>query len=1160
MTTVLPNMSQVFQARPRFQRSVNIERDFNNEKSLAGYVLTDSAYNSLVRISDGLLAESGCKAWRITGDYGVGKSSFALLLASVVSGQAGALPLKGALRFEECVRQWTGCPLLPVLVTGSRESLSRAILRGMRNAIERIYTRKPRSKEYNSICEALKDKSPTSGRDTVGLVEAMTNRLVSDGRVSGMLLVIDEMGKFLEHDLLASEAQDVYLLQEIAESATRSGTRTIAVVGIMHMGMRAYTQQLGPTEMQEWLKIGGRFEEVAFSQPLRDVADILASALGVSGDELPTSCRTDSQECMSAAVDMGLFGPAPTDHLKDIAPHLFPLSPILLPFLVRLLHRFGQNERSVLSFAISHEPFGLQDYAAQRRLNDGLYGANHLYDYVRANLTHHLLVDNPPNRWALIDSLVQHHGNGNSLETQVLKTVGLLNLVDATDFLATDKFVSWLVAGPNARARARVVAVLEKLSGHERKLHYRGLGGGYCLWPHTSVDLDALLKDTHQKLGRISAVSRELPSYLNNRPIVARRHYIETGNLRHFDVRYCRADTIAQHINSDRVEADGLVLVPLPDTAQDVTTAIEAATKSGTGDERVVVAVVPPLRRLASKLQETRCWEWIVKNAAVLNSDSFAREEAARQRNASRQELTRAVGDLVNLREGRGTTSVRWFWRGEEIKIQDSRGLLSLLSTICDHVYFDAPRIQNELVNRRRPSSVAAAARTRLIGRILGHSGEAFLGMEEEKKPPEMSIYLSVLKHGGLHVHQDDEWRITPPSKDDPCNLRPAFVCIDRMLLAESDARVRVDHILGALCAPPYGIRAGFAPLLIALYYTANRDTIALYEEGTFSPEVDHRDFQRLQKEPGSFELQYCNVGGVRSSVFMALATALELPKATTAVGDRVLGIVTPLCTFVARLPKHTIHTRRLSSRAQAVRDTILAARDPVKLLFADLPEACGHHPIQAQKELRPSELPQFAATLRSAVEELRLSSVQLRSRISGCLDENFAVTGALASKRAILRDRAERILPHIMEPRLRSFCMRIEDDGLPDDRWLEAISTYIVKKPPSLWSDDDEAVFNQELYFLCTSFKRMERFDFAQVSPGNRAIRVSLTSGSGEELEEIVYPEKADLQEVETLVVDIRKTVQKRPDLAIAALSSVLSEHLTTSSKKTSTKQKRDG
>ncbi len=48
---------------------------------------------------------------------------------------------------------------------------------------------------------------------------------------------------------------------------------------------------------------------------------------------------------------------------------------------------------------------------------------------------------------------------------------------------------------------------------------------------------------------------------------------------------------------------------------------------------------------------------------------------------------------------------------------------------------------------RRKLSSAAVAARMRLIERVLDNATEDYLGMDASKKPPEMSMYLSALRH-----------------------------------------------------------------------------------------------------------------------------------------------------------------------------------------------------------------------------------------------------------------------------------------------------------------------------------------------------------------------------------------------------------------------------
>src|SRR5947209_13843125 len=85
-------IASLFRIQSRYLRSVHLERDFSDPKALNGYVLTPKAQESIKQLSIGLTPKSGQRAWRITGDYGTGKSSLALLTAHLFSGQDAGLP------------------------------------------------------------------------------------------------------------------------------------------------------------------------------------------------------------------------------------------------------------------------------------------------------------------------------------------------------------------------------------------------------------------------------------------------------------------------------------------------------------------------------------------------------------------------------------------------------------------------------------------------------------------------------------------------------------------------------------------------------------------------------------------------------------------------------------------------------------------------------------------------------------------------------------------------------------------------------------------------------------------------------------------------------------------------------------------------------------
>jgi hypothetical protein len=73
-----PKIADLFNIQRRFLRSAHLERDFRDPAALEGYVVTTQIQESLDRVATGLDDKSGQRAWRITGDYGSGKSSFAI--------------------------------------------------------------------------------------------------------------------------------------------------------------------------------------------------------------------------------------------------------------------------------------------------------------------------------------------------------------------------------------------------------------------------------------------------------------------------------------------------------------------------------------------------------------------------------------------------------------------------------------------------------------------------------------------------------------------------------------------------------------------------------------------------------------------------------------------------------------------------------------------------------------------------------------------------------------------------------------------------------------------------------------------------------------------------------------------------------------------------
>ena len=1108
----------------RFLRTAHLERDFGTVGALDGYVPTPHVRDVAARIGAGL-GSDGSRAWRVTGDYGTGKSSFGLALAHVLSADGDDLPdlrqaVRGALDGAPAPR------LLPVLLTGSREGMAPALAGALTAARSRL-----------GVAPGTLDLFDGTDADVLGLLQETVVAAAAHDDWDGVLLVIDELGKFLEHAALHPDRVDVHLLQQLAEAADRSGDAPLVVVGMLHQGFGAYAEALTRSAQQEWEKVAGRFAEVLFDQPLEQVADLAARALGTDPSAVPDATADAARQAMTAAVALGWYGPgASVDALRDTAPALYPLHPTALPVLARATRLYGQNERSLFSFLLSAEPAGLREAAEAADLGT-FFGLDALYDYVATAYGHRIAARSARSHWSAISALVESFP-GSADELAVLKAVGLLNLLNTDRLLATPEALEAAFIGTEVDVAGTLAALREA-----GVLFDRGARGGFSLWPHSSVDLEAAFRSARETLGPVRSVAAHLAATLSPPPIVARRHYIETGTLRHVEVRPTTvaglADVATRPSNSDAV-----LLVALCDTEQKRTKALAAAREIT--DPAVVVLVPRPLAGLRDVIEEEAAWRWVTTHTPALGTDAYAAEEASRQVEAAATALARRLDDGLGVTTGRGAVGAEWLHLGKPVEVAGSRAALAFLSDVCEAVYPDAPRVANELINRAAPSSAAKSARIRLVEGVLDRAHRPMLGLSETAFPPEKAMYLSILRAGRLHREVDGAWGFHLPTEaDDPAHLRPALLHLRDRLLANDLAKVPVLDLFAALAAPPFGVREGLLHLLLAVFVRIYERDVALYEDGVFSRRATPEQFQRLDKAPERFALQFCAVEGVRADVFGTLLDVVGADGPTGGDLD-VLGVVTPLCVFAAELPEYALQTATVPPIARAVRETLLDAREPATLLFADLPAAC---------EVSPDDPAAFVAVLRDALDALRAATPELRARVGARVAQAFDLGDTMdEATRTTLGARAAAVLGAVQDRDLKAFAGRLADAGLSLDRWIDSVAALVAAKPLAQWTDDDEARFGADLARRAARFLRTEAAVFATLDgsgdgapSGVAAVRFGVTEADGRETMRVLVVRDGEAARLDALVDQVEADYRGKSRLellaAVRALGRILSD-----------------
>jgi len=1072
-------LQSLLSIHPRYMRSVHLERDFADPASSLGYVLTQVASAAVSRICAGLSPNSTQRAFRIAGDYGSGKSSFALALARIASGNTRALP-RELHTFSPRIR------VKPHLATGDHEALGTTVLR------------------------ALGTKLPRGSKPTTEEVLLKVRKAIAQARsegFKGILLVLDELGKNLEFAAQHPESDDIFLLQRLAEEAARSGDQPFIIVVMLHQGIAAYAAGLDSTARREWDKVAGRLEEIVYSHPLEQFVALVAATLNVNVRCLPYAITDEATKAMIGAIRSGLYGTSAASALSRFGSKIFPLHPAVLPVLVRTIRKFGQNERSLFSFISASEPMGLQHHIEAMGSTLIPYRLHHLFDYVRQNLSPTINMGSSYLHWGYLDSLLASIPMESPEEESVFKSIALLNLLDAPDLPATNQFLHLaLDDGFNLRAISKAIRELK----NRGVVYERGTAQGLYLWPHTSVNLDDEFKRasvaTQSGQDGVELLCRQLPP----EQIVPRGHYLRSGTLRYGEVHFVPATALAQLLNAPPVLTgkgpDLHLRVILPATSvqfRDAEKQLRAHHKSLS--EGLFIAVAQPPTASAAALSDLLTWKWVQSNTPALAGDRYAREEVARQVARAERRFRERLGGLDNL-ELPIAPPMTWFLKAGDVRLPPGRELLSFLGEQCSRIYSRSPHVRNELINRRIPSSAAVAARTKLVEAMATAPNKPMLGMDDSKRPPEMALYLSILKKGGIHRETEDGWKFVIPSKAaDHCKLLPALSRITELLQEHgTDALVPVLKVFEGLSQVPFGIRDGLQPFILAIYLSTHHQRVALYEDGTYLPEVGGEAFLRLMKEPQFFHIQYCELDSVRADVFTKLLHLLQIDPRDASRTD-LIDLVRPLTIFISReVPEYSRKTNNLPASTVAVRRALLEARDPVRLVFTMIPEACGLPPISGAGLKKPEEL---AVRLRTALHEIRTAYPQLLSRLGEAICAAFDVESALPGGRSIIAVRAAQLLPVVTSVTLKAFVMRLADNALSDKSWIESIANLLARKSSERWIDNDETEFHHQLGMAAGRFKRTELAAVGTTKKLNgHALRIAITRSDGTEVGELVH------------------------------------------------------
>lgn len=1025
----------------RFLRSIRIDTDLCDYRALEGYICSQTTKEVLLAMAHHI-SETGQGAFTWTGPYGGGKSSLAMGLSALLSTdkkmrqeaeQVFDIQLCKSIQKALPLRE-KGWNVLPVVGW--------------------------RGDPIDSIGDALRkfglvSRRPRGGWTEKNLIEAIQKiALAEQDQFGGLIVFIDEMGKFLE--AAALQGTDIYFFQQLAEASSRSNGRLI-VIGILHQAFDEYATKLSREQRDEWAKIQGRFIDLAVSATGDEQVELISRAIDSNG----TDSFMDSASHVVASL-VHKDSPESTRRLSLTLSNCWPLHPVVAFLLGPISRRrFGQNQRSVFGFLNSAEPFGFQHFLEHASSRD-VYRPDQLWDYLRANLEPSILASPDSHRWALAAEALERCEviDGDALQVLALKTIAVVDLFkERSSLLPSIELLK--VCFPDFD-ESSLRKALDKLSMRSLVL-FRKFSDAYAVFAGSDFDIDRAIQEELPEVGEIDFA--RLNTLSGVQPLVAKRHFHETGALRWFEVNFVPLSEVSDSIQnySPKQGACGqfvLAIASEGETDADALKVCQLASQHS-NNWNTVVGYSRSGWAVTTYARELLALENISNGHPELAGDSVARREVSAR-----------LADLQSQVESelqKSLDTATWF--GSDCSKQQLRyaELNGLASDLADIRYCEGPRLHNELLNRDRPSGSAVAAQNALLRQMVLASGQPRLGINGF--PGEGGLFNSILHASRLYTHVNNTWKFVRPSDSDPCRLQPMWDAATRYVKSNESRTVPVSEIYEIWRDPPFGVKDGLMPVLAVAFIQSSSQHLSIYREGIFRPKFDDVDVDYLTSDASAIQLRWMDLSDTSRLLLSGTAEIVRnLDQNSTLAHLEPIDVARGLVGIYDRLPNWTKRTMRLSDNAVRIREIFKRARDPNQFLFNDLPSAVTTDDSPANTDTLDSVI----ASLRDGLDELVQAYSAMLHRLRDTMLAELEVPNLAPQSIEELRSRALNIQRVAGDFRVEAFVGRISEFDGTDDAF-EGIASLVANKPPRDWVDPDFDKSLLNIVEMAQQFLRVE-------------------------------------------------------------------------------------
>lgn len=1053
---------------PSFLRSINIQLDVEYPHRVAHFRPTTKSVG-LISLA---MRKQGGRAVFVVAPYGSGKSIASAYLGHLVENRFEAAEtlqrVEGRLSGIEANlaelsrRRRAGSQKgLFVPLYGHLSSTPRALKEAVLNAMRRVKLgRQARTVDGLRVEET---------RDVRTLLRVCTEKMVQSGQ-DRIVIVWDEFGRHLQGLVSEGRPEELDVIQVLAEIASRSSAVPISLVLLLHRSLLGYATGLPAGLRREWAKIEGRFETLQYLDDSAELYELIGSLVRESRSRAPA--ETDFDQLATESKSVGLFPHLGVERVASVLESAYPLAPATLHLLPRVAARVAQNERTIFSF-LQWAPL------------DAPVLPSAVYEYFRSDFRTDGGAGGTQRAWLEAESALGKVP-ADSLKEEALKTAFLLSLgLSGERGRATYGQLAFALGVKTGKKASETLQDLIR----QHLLIHRHHSDQVVVWHGTDVDLRGRLLDERDRGANDFVMppflSREIPPPVW-RPVEYNARF---GIRRYCEAEYTTVDGLASFLDELELAGgwkpgtDGHVLYVLPDTEEELAEAAQLARENR--DPRLFIVIAPEVASLRDAALDLWCLLRMQTDAELLATDPLVGVELDHLTDDARTGL-RPLVDRVVRPQPQGST---WFYMGQEVAVRSMSELRRFLSRAMEAVFPLTPEIHSEMVVRRRPSPVLVNARKKVELGLLERFGREDVGIEGNFA--DKAIFRCVFLRTGLYRQDGNAWRLANPEELDGQGLRSVWVRI-KNFFTDPGRDKSIQRLLDELREPPYGVRDGLFPLLIAAGFKAFPSAATLRQRGRFVDDLLPSVIEDMVRSPADYAL---DVMGLSVEQETYLRGILKLFAGSGQAGgerDLFRACMSAVLAWRHTLPAAAGSSRRISENARAFEREI-STLDPVGLFMEVLPRLARtptnepYHLVEGARRLK-DELDGVTGVFRNEAVEALAQALAARGIDTSRNGSNGASVRTQASVWASCFPKS--ITSHLPDHVTKGVLGRLRFNYRSDETLVNALSSLLVGLPLQEWDDA-----------VVPSFRRQLRQALDVIE--STAIRLSRTSGVNSELKE---------------------------------------------------------